>query len=128
MISHDHGCFSILAEHTCGTSGSYESLDEASGSTGKEAAVLQPELSEEAGARQPGEELRRLRGEAASRGLDWLGRALAEIGRDQLREMSKCILSHHSVSAWVKQNGLRLHRRAIKLPIPFAHIVVPGHR
>jgi hypothetical protein len=29
-----------------------------------------------------------LRGEAASRGLDWLGGALAEIGRDQLREMS----------------------------------------
>ena len=63
-------------------------MDEASGSTGNEAAVLQPSLSEEAAARQPGEELRGLRGEAASRGLDWLGGALAEIGRDQLREMS----------------------------------------
>ena len=91
MISHDHGCLSILAEHTSGTSGSYESLDEASGSTGKEAAVLQPSLSEEAAARQPGEELRGLRGEAASRGLDWLGGALAEIGRDQLRGLGKLL-------------------------------------
>ena len=37
-----------LAEHTSGTSGSYASFDEASGSSGKGAAVVQPELSEEA--------------------------------------------------------------------------------
>ena len=85
-------------------------MDEASGSTGKEAAVLQPSLSEEAAARQPGEELRGLRGEAASRGLDWLGGALAEIGRDQLREMSNAAglpVRANSSSKWLPVSELR---------------------
>ena len=42
----------------------------------------------EAAAPQPGANLESLRAEAAIRGLDWLGKALAEIGREHLRAMS----------------------------------------
>ena len=43
----------------------------------------------EAAARQPGAELQRLREEVSSRGPEWLIGALAEIGRDRLRDMCK---------------------------------------
>ena len=57
---------SILAEHISGTSGSYESLDEAAGSSGKGAAADQPELSGEAAAPPRGEKLRQVRADGAS--------------------------------------------------------------
>ena len=43
----------------------------------------------EAAARQPGADLQRLQEEVASRGLEWLKAALAEMDRDCLRDMCK---------------------------------------
>ena len=51
-----------------------------------------------------------MQGEAASRGLDWLGGALAEIGRDQLREMSNAAglpVRANSSSKWLPVSELR---------------------
>ena len=44
----------------------------------------------EAAARQPGAELQRLREEVASRGPEWLGTAVADMRKDELRELCCC--------------------------------------
>ena len=56
---------------------------------GLPAIIFAGRHSLEAAARQPGAELQRLQEEVASRGLEWLKAALAEMDRDCLRDMCK---------------------------------------
>ena len=64
----------------------------------------------EAAARQPGAELQRLREEVASRGPEWLGTAVADMRKDELREL--CVAAGLRVKStdgklWLKMPELR---------------------
>ena len=64
----------------------------------------------EAAARQPGAELQRLREEVASRGPEWLGTAVADMCKDELREL--CVAAGLRVKStdgklWLKMPELR---------------------
>ncbi|CAL1140615.1 unnamed protein product, partial [Cladocopium goreaui] len=63
-----------------------------------------------AAAPQPGVELQQLREEAAIRGPEWLLGAVAEMGRDHLREMSNAAglpVRANSSSKWLPVSELR---------------------